>query len=75
MSERRTRAGGRKEVEEWGAGGAQFFEMEGFDGASGAAFLKGLGASRWWPSGVIGDVPTLRRSERALLCKSVLDVR
>ena len=38
-----------------GWGGAQIFVMTGFEGASGRAFLKGLGASREWPSGVIGD--------------------
>ena len=41
--------------------------MKSFDEASGRAFLEGLGASREQSSGVIGDVPTLRRSERALL--------
>ena len=36
------------------------------------SILKGLGASGEHPSGVIGDVPTLIRSEHALLCKSVM---
>ena len=54
------------EVVGWGAGGAQFFEMEGFDGASGAAFPRRLGASHEHPKDAIGPAPTLRDRGGAL---------